>query len=294
MASGIVVRDLAPLLRSKHSDPAVVVLDERGWHAVSLLSGHKGGANDLARRVAALLGGTPVLTTASDVQGLPAIDLLGPEQGWVLSRQEQLTTVSAAMVNGEPVGMVQEAEDESWWPDPPPSHLTRYPSLARLAEAAPAAAIVITYRRVPEALLAAVPRTVVYHPRCLVVGVGCNRDTPAREIEEAIDQTLAGTGLAGESVYRLATIEDKADEDGIRKVAEARSWPLQIFSRQEIATVTDLPNPSEWAQQALGVPGVAEPAAMLAANTTTLLVEKRKFTNVTVAVALADETGRQP
>jgi precorrin-4 C11-methyltransferase len=293
MASGIVVRDLAPLLRSKHADPAVVVLDERGWHAVSLLSGHQGGANDLARRVAALLGGTPVLTTASDVQGLPAIDLLGAEQDWVLSRQEQLTAVSAALVNGEPVGVVQVAGDDSWWPDPPPPNLTRYPSLARLEEAAPAAALVITYRRVPEALLNVVPRTVVYHPRCLVVGVGCNRGTPAQEIEAAVVQTLAGADLAGESVYQLATIEDKADEDGIQKVAEDRSWPLQIFSRQEIAAVTDLPHPSEWAQQVLGVPGVAEPAAMLAANTTTLLVEKRKFTNVTVAVALADETGRQ-
>jgi precorrin-4 C11-methyltransferase len=152
MASGIVVRELAPLLRSKHTDPAVVVLDERGQYAVSLLSGHKGGANGLACRVADLLGGVAVLTTASDVQGLPALDLLGREEGWVIQRGGRLTAVSAALVNGETVGVVQEAGDESWWPDPVPANLVRYPTLAALKEAAPPAALFITFRQVPDAL----------------------------------------------------------------------------------------------------------------------------------------------
>ncbi len=126
MAAGIVVRELAPLLRSKHADPAVLVMDEGGRHVVSLLSGHEGGANDLAHRVAALLDGTAVLTTSSDVRGLPGLDLLGRDEGWVLSRHEHLTEVTAALVNGDTVGVVQEAGDKSWWPDPPCENLIRF------------------------------------------------------------------------------------------------------------------------------------------------------------------------
>ena len=285
MASGIVVRELAPLLRSKHTDPAVVVLDQQGRYAVSLLSGHEGGANRLARQVANLLGGTAVLTTASDVLGLPPLDLLGQKEGWALRRGEQLAALSAALVNGVPVGVVQEAGDEGWWPDPIPANLRRYPSLAALQEAAPAAALLITFRRVPEEFPKAVPRTVIYHPPCLAVGVGCNRGTPAGEILAAVEQTFAEEGLAIESVCCLATIEDKADEEGLLEVCRIRSWPLKVFSREEIATVKEVPNPSAWTQRALGVMGVAEPAALLAADSNELLVEKHRFPNVTVAVA---------
>ena len=285
MASGIVVRDLAPLLRSKHTDPAVVVLNEYGQYAVSLLGGHKGGANRLAPQVADLLDGTAVLTTASDVLGLPSVDLLGQKEGWVLRRSEHLTAVSAALVNGETVGVVQDAGDESWWPQPTPANLIRFPTLTALQNAAPSAALLITCRRVPEEFLGNVPCTVIYRPPCLAVGVGCNRGTPAGEILDAIDQTLAEAGLAIQSVGCVATIEDKANEMGLREACQLQGWPLKTFSRQQIAVVKDVPNPSAWAQRVLGVPGVAEPAALLAADSGELLVEKRKFPNVTVAVA---------
>ncbi|HEX9117545.1 MAG TPA: precorrin-4 C(11)-methyltransferase, partial [Anaerolineae bacterium] len=135
MSTGIVVRDLAPLLRSKHADPAVVVVDERGRHAISLLSGHKGGGNALAERVAALLGATPVLTTSSDVNELPPLDLIGDAAGWRLASGASMAAVSAALVNGETLGVVQEAGTESWWPETRPTHLVRYPSLEALAGA---------------------------------------------------------------------------------------------------------------------------------------------------------------
>lgn len=288
MACGIAVRDLAPLLSSKHADPAVVVLDEEGRNSISLLSGHKGGANELARRLADLLGGNAVLTTSSDLQRLPAVDLLGCDYGWEISRGEHLTAVSAALVNGEAVGVVQEAGDEGWWPDPRPDNLARYPSPDALREASPAAALLITYRQPPQELLDAVPHTVVYHPRCLAVGVGCNRGTPAAEILSAVEQTLSEAGLAAAGVCCLATIEDKADEGGLLEVCQAQDWPLKVFSRREVAEVKELPNRSDWAQRVLGVAGVAEPAALLAAGSEALLVEKRKYPNVTVAVARAE------
>jgi cobalamin biosynthesis protein CbiG len=117
------------------------------------------------------------------------------------------------------------------------------------------------------------------------VGVGCNRGTVEDEILKAVDRTFAETGLAVQSVRCVATIEDKADEAGLLEACLSRGWPLEVFTRQEIAAVKNLPNPSAWAQRALGVPGVAEPAALLAADSDELLVEKRKFPNVTVAAA---------
>jgi precorrin-4 C11-methyltransferase len=285
MSTGIVVRDLAPVLRSKHIDPAVVVLDEAGRTAISLLSGHKGGANALAQQVAEALGGQAVLTTASDVQKLPALDLLGRAEGWALERPEQLTAVIAAMVNGDSLGIVQDSGNDDWLAAPLPAYVRRYASPEELLAAAPSAALLITCRILPDELFAAIPRTAVYRPPCLAVGVGCNRGTPAGEIRQNILATLAGAGLSPDNINTIATIEDKADEIGLVELCGRQGWPLKIISRADIAAVENLPNPSPWAQKALGVPGVAEPAALLAAQATELLVEKVKYPNVTVAVA---------
>ena len=286
MASGIVVREIAPLLRNKHSDPAVVVADARGEYAVSLLSGHKGGANRLAHRVAAILGGQAVITTASDVQGLPALDLIGRQEGWVLEAQRDLTAVTAALVNSEPVGVWQESGDESWWPDPAPHHLQRHASCALLAAAAPVAALLITHHRVAADVQATFRHAVIYHPRVLAIGVGCNRGTPADEIEAAIADTLASANLAPQSVACLATVEAKADEVGLLTLCTRRDWPLRTYSVAELNRVENLPNPSIWAERALGARGVAEPAAALAARADQWLVEKKKYANVTVALCL--------
>lgn len=284
MASGIVVRELAPLLRSKHTDPAVVVLDELGKNAISLLSGHKGGANLLAQRIARLLGGHAILTTASDGQKLPALDLLGEKYGWQLESGEHMTAVSAVMVNGDSVGILQESGDETWLSNLPP-HATRYPTTEALIVARPKAAVVVSHRTLPPNVCRAISRIIIYRPRVLAVGVGCNRGTPADDIIAAVEETLAQMGLSPLSIATLATIEDKADEVGLLEACRRKNWELQIFSRAEISAVDNLPNPSPWALKALGVPGVAEPAALLAAQTDTLLVEKQKFANVTVAVA---------
>ena len=291
MASGIVVRDLAPLLHSKHHDPGVVVLDEAGRFAVSLLGGHKGGANRLARQIASLLGGQAVLTTSSDVQDLPALDLLGQDWGWQIEGVSRLTAASAALVNGEAVGVFQDAGSEAWWPDSVPAHLTRYDSPEALCDAQPTAALIITCHDVGE-IVGDLQNAIIYYPPCLSVGVGCNRGTPAGEIVAAVADTLAGARLSPRSILTLATIEDKAGEAGLLAACEGQGWPLRIFTRAEIATVEHLPNPSEWTERALGVRGVAEPAALLASGSDTLLVEKRKYGNVTVAVALQQESDR--
>ncbi len=288
MASGVVVREIAPLLKNKHSDPAVVVLDAEGRFAVSLLSGHESGANALARQLAAITGGQAVITTASDVQNIPALDVLAKERGWKLHPNSQLAAVMAALVNGEPVGLMIEPGCH-FPPQFPNQNEMLVADLQAAQERRLASMVLLTYRRSPAYIWEEFPKMVVYHPPQLVVGVGCNRNTPAAEIEQAIQTTLDEADLALESVACIATVTAKADEDGLRQVAIHYGWPLEIVTPEQIQTVKDIHNPSPAAQKALGLPGVAEPAALWVSGSSQLLVEKRKFTSVTVAVALKGE-----
>lgn len=285
MAAGIVVREIAPLIKNKHTDPAVVVLDAQGHFAVSLLSGHEGGANDLARRIAAVTGGQAVITTASDVQQIPALDLLAKEFGWKLHSNSQLAAVMATLVNREPIGLVlDEGCDFPAELQPPGCVLCSDWQAAQ--ERSLASLLWITYRCPPVNLWAAFTKTVVFHPPQLVVGIGCNRNTSAAEIRQAIETTFGEAGLALESVACLATISAKADEAGLLQAAHENGWPLEIVTPEQIQAVGDLPNPSPAARKALGVAGVAEPCSLFVAGNEKLLVEKRKYPNVTVAVAL--------
>src|SRR4051812_26835829 len=173
-AVGVAVRLIAPHLRDKHADPAVVAVDESGRFAVAVVGGHGGGANDLAARVAVVLGAMPVVTTASEARGVPAVDLLGHRHGWRIEGQAAVKAASAALVNGEPVGLVQDAGKRDWWDGPLPAHLVPYPDLVALA-AAGCPGLGISDRLLPPEWGAAASRWVVYRPRSLVLGVGASR-----------------------------------------------------------------------------------------------------------------------
>lgn len=284
MASGLVIRELAPLLKNKHTDAGVVVMDAAGRYAVSLLGGHAGGANELARRAAAALGAEAVITTASDVNRLPALDLLGRAEGWKLEGEQHMTALMACLVNQESVAVYQDAGDEAWWEDNDTSGLLRCRSLSELAGAGAEVMLAITPRLLPEAVVQRVP-AVIYRPPCLAAGVGCRRGTSCDEILKSIDAALHAAGFSAASVAWLASVEDKKDEAGLLEACRRRGWELKIYSRDEINAVAHAPEVSSAAQRALGIWGVAEPCAMLSAGSRRLLVEKRKFAAVTVAAA---------
>ena len=152
MPVGAAVRLLAPYLEDKHSDPAVVCVDDGGRFAVSLVSGHLGGADTLAQEVAEALGATPVITSASHVTGVFAVDMLGRDLGWAIEAQPgQLTRASAAVVNGEPVGLFQDAGELDWQSadHEVPINVTEYPSLDAVMKSDCAAALLITDRLIP-------------------------------------------------------------------------------------------------------------------------------------------------
>jgi cobalt-precorrin 5A hydrolase len=284
MPLGVVVRLLGPVLSDKQAEPPVVVVDEAGRFAVSVLGGHAGGGNALARRVAGALGAVPVVTTASDVLGLPAVDLIGRDRGWRVEDSACLTAVAAAVVRGDPVGVYQDAGCRDWWQEfgPWPEHFRRLETLPAPADLA--ALLVISDRLLPISGDKKAP-VVVYRPATLVLGAGCKRGVPAAEIEALFGQVWAEHHLSPLSLAAVATVSLKADEPGLLEFAAGHGVPLRAFSPEELAGVGPLPTPSEQVRRRIGIAGVAEPAALMAAGADRLLVTKVRGARVTMAVA---------
>jgi cobalt-precorrin 5A hydrolase len=282
MASGIVMRLLAPHLRGKDQDAAVVVCDEAGQFAISLLSGHLGGANELAAEVAAILGGTPVITTATDVNRLPAFDETARKCDMAVEPLTRIKLLNRLLLDGQPIvladaeGLVAAAYGQI-------ASVSLVGSFVS-ALAQPAAGYVfVSNRYLPP--LNGQENLLALRPRNLAVGIGCKRDTSADEIEMAVHQTLRQAFLAFASIGVIASIDAKQDEVGLLQFAHNHRLPFQFYSAAELNAV-DTPTPASAAvQKAVGAGGVCEPAALLAANGGRLLVKKKKLGNLTVAVA---------
>ena len=315
MPVGAAVRMLAPLLQHKHRDPAVVCVDDAGRFVVSLLSGHVGGADELAQQVSEILCATAVITSASHVKDTLAVDLLGREFGWqVDSDSATVTRVSAAVVNGESVGVFQDAGERDWWPAGKdlPGNIWEFSTFEDLQASGSAAAIVISDRAEDlrpaadvqyDSTFEQLP-TVVIRPRSLVVGMGCRRGVECGHLEELLMATFRENGLSLKSIKCIATADLKSDEAGILELADKYDAPVVCFGAEELnsmfAGVTDTagpemcqaeageergPTPSATAHRLLGVWGVSEPAAFLASGASGLLVSRRKTDLATISVA---------
>ena len=288
MSTGIAVRAIAPLLGHKASDPPVVCLDEAGRTVIPLLGGHQAGANALAQRIATLTGGHAAITTASDVQARPALDLLGRAAGWRIDPASALTHASACLVNDEPVGVCIDP-DLTLAPAvlaalSSTPNLLPVKGIAALTSGDYAAGLVIT-PRIPADWPTLQRTCVLYHPPVLVAGIGCRRGVPAAELRAALETTLADAGLALASVGAMATAALKADEPGLQQLAHDLGVPLQIVTRDQLTALDPASFTPSAAQTHVDLPGVAEPCATLVAGGP-LLVPKRAFERCTVAVAL--------
>ncbi len=275
MAAGIVVRAIAPLLENKLVDPCVVVMDEKGRHAVSLLAGHIGGGNALAVRIAELTGGTPVITTGSDTLGLAALDLWAQEQELAVPSREELTGAAALLVNQGELRLYTDEE------------IVSLPPGFTLVDKAEKADIIVS------ASTRFAGQAAVFRPRHLVIGIGCNRGTPTAEFEEALAELLASLHLSRKSIRNLASIDLKNDEAGLLRFAKDNGWRIDFFPGERINSLTNVAI-SFAALKAVGAIGVAEPAALLSAQSNHLESRKRKWKNVTMAVARAPYTLSAP
>lgn len=287
MATGAVVRLIAPYLTDKKTDPAIVVVDGMGNYAISLLSGHIGGGNYLTKEVARIINAKPVITTASDVQETIAVDMLGRQFGFEIESFENATKVSAAVVNEEKVAIIQETGEKNWWQYSRdlPANFNLFSSISEVSFKEFSSFLLITDRLLTEADTPIfLKNCLLYRPKSLVIGIGCNRGTPVEEIEQVIFSTLEKLNLSWKSVRNLATINIKDDEEGLIKVSEKYSWPFKYYTPKEL-NKAPIKTPSLVVYKHTGAYGVSEPAALLSAGTDNLLLEKLKDGNVTISIA---------
>lgn len=281
LATGAVVRLIAPLLRDKASDPAVLVIDPEGKFVISLCGGHQGGGDRLTQEIATLLNATPIITGASYDLDLPGIDVLGVPFGWRRGKGDW-TAIAAAIAHSQPVQVIQEAGSTLWQNHLPPSHSFVFEEgekdLPRLY---------ITPKQYPPD---SVPQ-VYWHPRVLWVGMGCERGTSFELIERALVTVFEQYHLSLEAIAGIATLDLKADETGFLRLCNSYHFPLKTFAC-EVLRSHSVPNPSEIVNQEVGTPSVAEAAALQAAQSQTLLVSKQIFKGegaVTLAIAQAPQ-----
>ena len=285
MSAGIVVRIIAPCIRAKTEDPAIVVIDDQGQHAISLLSGHLGGANALTLKVAEVIGATPVITTATDVNKRPAIDILAKQKKLIIENPAAIKTVNMALLTDQTIyvhdrfALLQDG----------------IPNAIQLPDAVSVQKDTVGAAFLPDDHAAAIfvddrqielpSHVLILRPATLVAGIGCNRNTPMAEIKDLLDAVLMKYSLAGSSLSRIATIDLKADEPGLVGLAQDLDLPIDFFSRDELNSVKDIQTPSTMVEKHVGVKSVCEAAAILASRTGTLIVPKQTTPNVTVAIA---------
>ncbi len=299
---GAVVRMIAPLLANKKVDPAIVCVDDAARFAICVLSGHVGRGNAFTDRVAQVLGATSVVTTASDAIGTLTVDILGRDLGWTLDDLDRnVTRGCAAVVNASRVLFVQETGEPSFWPLesalPPGVEYTT--SLDGVDADAYEILLIATDRAVASSHPNHDANAVVYRPKSLVVGLGCDRGATFEMVERGFQSLMAQHGLSPKSVRAFATIDKKGDEAALLQLAAKHGVELTLFTPEALDAAPGIETPSETVMRHVGTRGVSEPAALLAAGATSLLVPKQIYTeegagrSMTLAVARIPFTKRE-
>jgi len=290
MATGIVVRMVASHLESKQTDPAVVVIDDAGKFAISLLSGHLGGANELAQRCAFICGANPVITTATDTNDLPSFDMLAKDNNLVIENIKSIKVLNSLLLDGKEIGVVDQIGKVRAWLHGR-GKICFYDTFIDAFTSKAAGLVFVTNQNFPAQTQH--EKLLVLRPRNLVLGIGCNRNTPLEEIEEFVDTQLRRCFLSLKSVVKIASAEAKSDETGLIAYAEKYGLELVFYPSDDLNQVPVPTEPSQYVMAAIGAKGVAEPAAVLASSGGRLLLKKVKSPNVTLAIAQICEAGNE-
>ena len=277
---GAVIRLIAPHLKDKKTDPAVIVIDDKTNFVISVLSGHIGGANELTQEISEKLNALPVITTAADVNKTIAVDLVGREFGWKIDDDTTVTKISAHMVNAEPIGVFQQTNDQKWYKQLP-KNVTIYDSLEDLKKSNSKAHLIISDTIIDNELS---QESVIYRPQSLVIGIGLHWDTTKDTIKEGIEHCLKKFNLSSKSIAKLVSIKKPEDVQGLIDLGKEMQVPVEYVDREELAEIIT-PNPSTTVKAFEGTASVSE-AAAIKVSKGELIVEKQKFPpNLTVAIA---------
>jgi|TARA_B100000959_G_scaffold120723_1_gene126892 cobalt-precorrin 5A hydrolase len=277
---GAVIRLIAPYLKDKKTDPAVIVIDDKTNFVISVLSGHIGGANELTQEISEKLNALPVITTAADVNKTIAVDLVGREFGWKIDDETTVTKISAHMVNAEPIGVFQQTGNKKWYKELP-KNVTIYNSLEELKKSNSKAYLIISDTIIDNELA---QESVIYRPQSLVIGIGLHWDTTKDTIKDGIEHCLKKFNLSSKCIAKLVSIKKSEDVQGLIDLGEEMKIPVEYVNREELAEIIT-PNPSNTVKAFEGTASVSEAAAIKISNGE-LIVEKQKFPpNLTVAIA---------
>ena len=276
---GAVIRLIAPHLKDKKTDPAVIVIDDKTNFVISVLSGHIGGANELTNQISDKLDALPVITTAADVNKTISVDLVGKEFEWKIDDESSVTKISANMINEEPIGVFQEAGNKKWY-EKLPRNVTIYDSLDDMKNSKSESYLIISDKIIENLS----KESVIYRPQSLVIGIGLHWDTSKETIIQGIDQTLKKFNLSPKSIAKLVSIKKSQDVEGLKEVSTEMNIPVKYIEREELAKIST-PNPSKTVKDFEGTASVSEAAALLV-SCGELIVEKQKFPpNLTIAIA---------
>jgi len=277
---GAVIRLIAPHLKDKKTDPAVIVIDDKTSFVISVLSGHLGGANELTQIIAQKLDAIPVITTAADVNKTIAVDLVGREFGWKIDDDSTVTKISAHMVNEENIGIYQEAGKINWCKELP-KNVKIYQNLDEMKNSGSIGYLIISDRILEGDFL---KNSVVYRPPSLVVGIGLHWDTSKEIIKEGLDFCLQKFKLSEKSIAKLVSIKKPEDVKGLVDIGKEMGITVEYVNREDLAEIS-APNPSDMVKAFEGTSSVSEAAAIKVSGGE-LIVEKQKFPpNLTIAIA---------
>lgn len=272
-ACGIAVRGIAPFLKNKRIDPAVVVLDEQGCYVISLLSGHVGEANRLASETAQMIGAVPIITTATDINHCFAADCWAKKEELVCWNPEMVKLVSSSVLSGRPVGFDCD-----------------FPILGHLPNG------LIFSQRGPIGISVSVfqkelfDQTLFLIPRQVVLGIGCRRGIKKEQIEQAVEATMRCYHLFFESVKQVCSIDRKKEEPGLTEFCRENRLPFVCYSAEELIKARGEFSASDFVTSVTGVENVCERAAVFGSRQGKLLVGKQTYHGVTVAVAVEERT----
>ena len=277
---GAVIRLIAPHLKDKKTDPAVIVIDDKTNFVISVLSGHIGGANELTEEISVKLNALPVITTAADVNKTIAVDLVGREFNWKIDDETTVTKISAHMVNAESIGVFQQTGNRKWYKELP-KNVKIYDSLEELKKSKSKAHLIISDTIIDNDLS---QESVIYRPQSLVIGIGLHWDTSKDTIKEGIEFCLEKFNLSSKSIAKLVSIKKPEDVQGLIDLGKEMQIPVEYIDREELAEIIT-PNPSSTVKAFEGTASVSEAAAIKVSNGK-LIVEKQKFPpNLTIAIA---------
>ena len=276
-ATGIAVRSIAPFLEHKTKDPAVVVMDEKGVFVISLLSGHIGGANELAGTLANLTGAIPVITTATDVNGRFAVDVFAKKNRLYITNMHYAKEISADVLDEKKIGFYSDfpvigsiPEEIEVWEEQKVFAGTNGICVSLAEDKKP-------YRQ-----------TLNLIPRIISLGVGCKKGTPAEKLEEKVLEALQTCGISMHSIERIASISLKAQEPGLLALADKYHLPLVTYDAEELQRAEGDFSDSAFVRSVTGVDNVCERSAVLASGNGQILLKKTAGDGVTVAAAVRD------